>query len=245
MPRLDAAAFEHTDRQALYRLIAEEGRVDADRAASHLGLDRTAIEHHVAILKRDGRITVEDGQLELAVDAGAEEDRVTPEGTPYTIRPARQNDLGGIVAAITAVVEAGPYVEAESVAHVIDHEDVVLRFDAVASRMFFVATIQDDVVGWVTIEGSELEKLVHTAELTLGVIEPYRNEGIGTHLLRRAVEWASQHGYERLYQSVPATNDRAIGFLEHHGWTVEAVRSDHYRIDGDYVDEIMLAVQLN
>ena len=104
--------------------------------------------------------------------------------------------------------------------------------------MFFVATVDDDVVGWVHIKHPESEKLSHTAELTVGVLEKYRGYGIGSHLLERGVDWGATQGFEKIYNSVPATNDDAIAFLEAHDWEVEAVRADQY------VDETMLARQL-
>ncbi|NNC24697.1 GNAT family N-acetyltransferase, partial [Salinisphaera sp. USBA-960] len=39
-------------------------------------------------------------------------------------------------------------------------------------------------------------------------------------------------------------NEEAIAFLEGRGWETEAVRDGHYKIDGDYVDEVMMAVSL-
>ena len=30
-----------------------------------------------------------------------------------------------------------------------------------------------------------------------------------------------------------------------HGWETEAVRANHYRLDGDYVDEVMMATRLD
>jgi ribosomal protein S18 acetylase RimI-like enzyme len=110
--------------------------------------------------------------------------------------------------------------------------------------MFFVATVGDEVVGWVHLAGSELAKLSHTAKLTVGVIEAYRSHGIGSHLLERGLEWATSRGYEKLYNSVPSTNEAAIEFLEARDWEVEARRADHYRLGDDYVDEVMMARRL-
>jgi ribosomal protein S18 acetylase RimI-like enzyme len=78
----------------------------------------------------------------------------------------------------------------------------------------------------------------------VGVLEEYRGEGVGSQLLARATAWAADRGVERLYNNVPAANERAIAFLEGHGWEVEAVREDHYRMNGDYVDEVMMANRL-
>ncbi|MDY7081036.1 MAG: GNAT family N-acetyltransferase, partial [Halobacteria archaeon] len=51
-------------------------------------------------------------------------------------------------------------------------------------------------------------------------------------------------GYEKLYQSIPSTNEEGIEYLKAHGCEVEAIREDHYKIDGDYVDEVMMAIKL-
>lgn len=235
--------FDHDDRRQIYECVERHGVIERERIADVLRLDDRALRHHLAILKRDGRVAIEDASVRVAIDPGEVESHESAD-VQYRIRPARQEDLGGIIGVIREVVAAGTYVEAESVAQAIDHEDVLLRFNAHESRMFFVATVNDEVVGWVHIEGSALDKLSHTAELTVGIVEAYRNRGIGSHLISRGLEWAASHGFERIYQSIPATNERAIGFLEEHGWTVEAVREEHYRIDGADVDEVMMAITL-
>lgn len=235
--------FGHPDRRRVYAYVERHGSATAEAVRAALDLDERAVRHHVAILKRDGRLEVGDDGLRVAFEPGAAEEHRTGD-VDFTIRPARQADLSGLVGAIRRVAGEGTYIVAESVADLIDHEEVLLRHNELESRMFFVATVGGEVVGWVHLHGPELEKLAHTAELTLGVVEAYRGHGIGSHLLARGLEWARASGYEKLYQSLPSTNEAAIGFLEANGWSVEAVRADHYRIDGDYVDEVMLAVTL-
>ena len=46
-----------------------------------------------------------------------------------------------------------------------------------------------------------------------------------------------------MYQSIPASNDPAIEFLEANGWEIEAIREDHYKIDDEYIDEVMLGIE--
>ena len=121
---------------------------------------------------------------------------------------------------------------------------MVLRHNELESRIFFVATVDGEVVGWVHLKHPETEKLSHTAELTLGVTEEYRGRGIGSRLLERGLEWAGEQGFEKIYNSLPATNEAAIEFLAGRGWREEARRADHYRIDGEYVDEVMMAAEL-
>ncbi|MUV90991.1 GNAT family N-acetyltransferase [Halapricum sp. CBA1109] len=239
----DDLDFEHRDRQDIYEYVEQMGEVDLEEARQALHMDERAIGHHVAILKRDGILKEVDGQLQIAYDEDTEAE-FSGEDVSFTIRQARQADLTGLVGAIREVVENKTYVDAETVADVVDNEGVLLRHNEIESRMFFVACVDDDVVGWVHIKHPEVAKLAHTAELTLGVLEAYRGNGMGSHLLSRGVEWAGNQGYEKLYNSVPATNEGAIEFLQSHDWSIEATREDHYRIDDEYVDEVMLAREL-
>jgi ribosomal protein S18 acetylase RimI-like enzyme len=236
-------SFGHEDRERIYQYVESHGAVVPEEVRSELRIDPGGFRHHVAILRRDGLLEEVDGTLRVALDAGEEEEHTT-EDVQFSIRPARQEDLAGIVGAIRQVAEEGTYIEAETVAQEVDHDQALLRHNELESRMFFVATVEDEVVGWVHLNAPELEKLAHTAELTVGVLEEYQVNGIGSHLLERGLEWAAVNGFERVYNEVPATNEDAIAFLESHGWQVEATREDHYKIGGEYVDDVMMDVEL-
>ncbi|WP_336034990.1 GNAT family N-acetyltransferase [Halobacterium yunchengense] len=235
--------FGHDDRERVYDFVERHGECTFADLERRLRLDPRGIRHHVAILRRDGYVEVDDGSIEVVFEDGAAEE-YRDDGVAFVVRPAHQSDLTGLVGAIRQVAEDGRYIEAESVADVIDHEEVLLRHNDLEERMFFVATVGEDVVGWVHVAGSELDKLQHTAELTVGVIDSYRGHGIGSHLLERGLEWAGSRGYEKIYNSVPASNEDAIAFLEAHGWETEATRADHYKLGDEYVEEVMLAVRL-
>ncbi|WP_135534004.1 MULTISPECIES: GNAT family N-acetyltransferase [Halostella] len=238
----DPVSIEHDDRQQIFEEIERNGGLPKDKVITGTVEKQRAARHHVAILKRNGYLReTEDGRLEPALEVDGDEEEFDVADVTVTIRPARQADLTGIVGAIRQVATEKTYIVAESVADELDHENVLLRHNTVESRMFFVATVDETVIGWVHLNAPELEKLDHTAELTVGVLEEYRGQGIGNELLDRATEWARANEYERLYQSVPSTNQRAIEFLEENGWQVEAVREDHYKLDDTYIDEVMMA----
>ena len=236
-------SFDHDDRRDIYDYVERHGSVRPKKARRALEMEPRAFGHHVAILKRDGVLLESEGELRIAYDDELEEE-FNSDGFQVTIRRAREEDLTGLVGVIRQAIGDGTYVDAETVADVVDNEGVLLRHNELESRIFFVACVDDEVVGWVHLKHPEIDKLNHTAELTLGVLERYRQRGIGSHLLERGLEWAAQHGYERIYNSVPATNEEGIAFLETHGWETEAVREDHYKLDGEYIDELMLATAL-
>jgi len=237
--------FDHADREAIYDYVESNGTVRHEQLRKSVGLDERAFGHHVAILKRNGVLeAVDRNHLRIAFESGAEEEFETDD-VEFVIRQAREEDLTGLVGAMRRTVESGTYVEAESVAHILEEEGVLLRHNELETRLFFVACVDGEVVGWVHVDHPEVDKLRHTGELTVGVLEEYREYGIGSHLLERGVEWAATNGYERLYNSVPSTNEAAITFLEGQGWEIEAVREGHYKIDDEYVDEVMMARRLD
>jgi ribosomal protein S18 acetylase RimI-like enzyme len=236
--------FDHQDRRDIYEYVESQGTVRADQARRALNLDPEAFGHHLTILRRDGYIRRDGNHLSVAYQ-NEDVEEYDADDLVYTIRAAEQRDLSGLVGVIRQVAREGTYIEAETVADLLDHEEVILRHNEVRSRMVFVACVDDEVVGWVHLDLPETEKLEHTAVLTVGLLPEYRGHGIGGALLDRAFRWACEHDFEKLYNSVPATNEDAISFLEAHGWETEAVRENHYRIDGEYVDEVMLATFLD
>jgi GNAT superfamily N-acetyltransferase len=121
------------------------------------------------------------------------------------------------------------------------YEDAVTRHNTVESRVFFVATVDGEVIGWCHLDIPQLDKLRETAQLTVGVREERRGQGIGSQLMQRGLDWAKANGYRKLYNSVPAITENAMVFLEDHGWNTEGIRRNHYSIDGEQVDEVMMA----
>lgn len=232
--------FEDANREDVFEYIDNRGLVDYEEARKDLNMDEEMFGHHVAILKRNGLIQDVEGRLRVAFDGGPEEE-FSEDGVDYTVRQAREDDLTGLVGAIRSVIADRTYIVAESIADVVDHEEVLLRHDSVESRIFFVATVNSDVVGWVHLNAPEIAKLSHTAELTVGVLEKYHGHGMGSHLLERGLEWAKDNGYEKVYSSVPSTNEAAIEFLRERDWETEAVRENHYKLGGEYIDEVMMA----
>ncbi len=235
--------FTHGDRRDIYDYVERHGAMEPEAVREALGIDPRPFGHHVAILKRDQVLEEVNGKLRVAFEGGAEEEYST-EKVSFTIRQAREEDLTGLVGAIRQAIGGGEYVRAETVADVVDSEGVLLRHNEIESRIFFVACVNEEVVGWVHLKHVDLDKLRHTAQFTVGVLEEYRGHGIGSHLLERGLTWAAKQNFEKIENALPATNEEAIEFLKSRGFEVDAVREDHYKLDGEYVDEVMMMKQL-
>lgn len=235
--------FDTEDGKRLYEYVERNGTVERAELDSEFAMDPDRIDRELSTLTAEGHLEERDGTYRIAIDLGDELSYET-DGVEVTIRPAGQDDLQGIVGVMRSVAEEDDYLTAETVVDLLDHEEVVFRNNDVESRAFFVATVADEVVGWVHLCSPNFEKLRHTAELTMGVLSEYRGRGIGSHLIERGLEWAESYGYEKVYQSLPATNQNAVRFLEEHRWETEAIRKAHYKIDDEYVAEQQMAVML-
>lgn len=239
-----SSRFRHADQEEIYDYVRTHEPVDRDE------VERAVFPHeprgfrqHLEFLKYDHHLRERaDGTLEIGLDFEGEEEEFETDGVTYAIRPAHQTDFTAIADVIRRTADERPYTIPGTIAEELDRQNVLMRTDGIESRVFFIATVGDEVVGWVYVAHPELEQLSHTAELLVGVTEEYRGMGIGANLLRRGLDWTESKGCEKVYQSLPATNEDAIEFLKHLGWEVEAVRENHYKIDGEYVDEMMMSI---
>ncbi|MFC4437033.1 MULTISPECIES: GNAT family N-acetyltransferase [Natrialbaceae] len=232
--------FESQASKEIYQYVERHGTAARHRVREMASLPPERFRSELGELKAKGYLEETGGTVRLALDVGSVEKYDTTEAT-YTIRPAQHRDFDDLVDAIREVTSTETYVVAETVAEQLLYEDAVTRHNTVQSRVFFVATVDDAVAGWVHLDLPQVEKLHETAQLTVGVRPDHRRRGVASALLSRGVDWAEANGYRKVYNSVPATNDEALAFLENHGWHTEGIRKNHYTIDEEFVDEVLMA----
>lgn len=238
----DRPALDTKDRQRVYDYIREHGPVSTAEleAAEIVPVTPERYWQIVAILKRDGYVVEEAGVLRDAYRPAGPEAHAA-EAVEFTVRRARLEDLSGLAGVIRQVTAGRTYIVGESVTDQLAHADTLLHGEPDELPTYFVALVDGEVIGWVTLERRAEEKLREVAYLTMGLLDEYRGLGIGGTLLDRAVRWAGVHGFRKVASNVPATNEAAIGFLEENDWAVEAVRPDHYTIENRPVDEVLVA----
>lgn len=68
-----------------------------------------------------------------------------------------------------------------------------------ADHAVFVAEVEEEVVGWLHVQGRELLESDRFAEITgLVVDQLHRGKGLGKSLLRAAEAWAREHGFKTM-----------------------------------------------
>lgn len=240
MEATERPRFDSDASRRIYEYVERHGTVQRHVVMKVVSVPSDEFEDRLDRLKTKGYLEEDGGTLQLALNVGAVEEYES-DGVTFTVRPGRHDDFESLVGTIRDVTAEETYVVAETIAEQLLYEDVVTRHNRVESRIFFVATVDGAVVGWAHLDLPQLAQVKETAQQTVGVRADYRGYGIGSRLLKRGLDWAEANGYRKVYNSVPVTNERAIEFLDAHEWDTEAIRRDHYSIDDEYVDEVMMA----
>jgi RimJ/RimL family protein N-acetyltransferase len=82
------------------------------------------------------------------------------------------------------------------------------------------------------------------ADVGLMVAQDARRQGVGTALLRAAVDWARGAGIRKLELHVFPWNEAAISLYDAFGFEREGYRKGHYRRGGERVDAILMAYEI-
>jgi RimJ/RimL family protein N-acetyltransferase len=114
-----------------------------------------------------------------------------------------------------------------------------------AHAAVFVAEREDGtLVGRLSVGRDPHPASTHVADVGLMVALDARRQGVGTALLRAAVDWSREAGIRKLELHVFPWNEAAIALYEAFGFEREGYRKRHYRRGGECVDAILMAYEL-
>ena len=109
-----------------------------------------------------------------------------------------------------------------------------------------VAVDGDEVLGslllgpWTSLESSR-----HVLEVKGLAVDPARQgEGVGSALLDAAIARAREQGMRRLVLRVLSGNAPARRLYESRGFEVEGARREAFLLEGAYVDDLMMGLDL-
>lgn len=125
---------------------------------------------------------------------------------PVEIRRFGAGETKPLLAAIDAVCAEGRWMETLRYESTPAWEHALTEPDC-PYRLLLVVAHRDQIVGWCRAfpDGSG-----NTAVIGIGLLPRYRNQGLGTHLLRNTFRWADQAGFCHLRLTVRSDNARAI-----------------------------------
>ncbi len=159
-----------------------------------------------------------------------------------TIRTALPSDAQRITDIINPIIESGQFTILDSTFSVSDQRFFIQYFPV--NGVFLVAEDQTTktTLGYQTVEpfASFTRTLDHVGILSTYVEENSRQRGVASALFATTLEIAKSRGFEKLIAQVRADNDVALNTYLKQGFTVAGTLTKHAKINGQYVDEVML-----
>ena len=118
--------------------------------------------------------------------------------------------------------------------------------ERVEIRDVLVALVDGEVVGYVRLgRPTPLAASDHVVMIQGLAVDPARQrQGIGRALMDAAAKEARARGARRLRLRVLAHNEAARRLYDQSGYVVEGVLRGEFCLDGEYVDDVLMAVDL-
>lgn len=157
------------------------------------------------------------------------------------IRQIQEQDIGGFYETFSTVVKERRYL-AFLEPPPIDQTRAFVRRNIECSVPHLVAVDDGRLVGWCDVTPIGRDVLSHVGVLGIAIHPDWRDQGLGARLLRSALDAAWEFGYLRVELGVFSHNPRARALYRKLGFVEEGVRRRRVLIDGEFHDEIMMAV---
>jgi RimJ/RimL family protein N-acetyltransferase len=155
----------------------------------------------------------------------------------FTLRPARPEDAEAMARLFAAVAEERDRIGSEPP---VDLEERAAFFARTVDGSV-VAEAGGRIVGLVNVEATR-----HGfGELGILLDESWRGRGVGSALMRAAVDWSRSRGLHKLCLEVFPTNTAAIALYRKNGFVEEGTRLKQYRrANGELWDATMMGLEL-
>src|SRR2546427_6847095 len=159
-----------------------------------------------------------------------------------TIREARPDDVDAVLGILNPIIEARIFTAFDTPFTVEAERNFIAEFPK--AGIFHVAVRQPDskVVGFQNV--APFATYTHAFD-HVGVMGTYvdlslRRQGVARHLFKATFEAARLKGYEKIFTFVRADNPAALQTYLRQGFHIIGTAKRQAKIDGRYIDEIMI-----
>ena len=159
-----------------------------------------------------------------------------------SIRDAVPADAEALVGILNPIIEARVHTAFDTPFSVHAERDYIINFPP--RGVWKVAIRQSDrqPLGFQVLEpfATYTRAFDHVGTLGTYVDLAQRRRGVAKALFAATFDAARQKGYEKIFTFVRADNPAALGTYLAHGFAVIGTARKHAKIDGRYVDEILI-----
>lgn len=160
----------------------------------------------------------------------------------FEIVPITEEDIDGFWSAVDSVARERKYLAFLEGPPINTTKDFVLE-NINGNWPHFVAKIDGKIVGWCDISSFDRPIFAHSGTLGIGILAPYRGQGIGKALMKTVLQKAKEKkGLTRIELTVREKNVSAIALYTQFGFEKEGIHKNAVCIDGKYENHVFMAL---
>ena len=158
------------------------------------------------------------------------------------IREARIEDAEDMVGILNPIIAARIYTALDTQCSVEQQREFIRAFPRRGIFLVAVVTSSNRIVGLQDVSpfGDFTPAFDHVGVIGTFVDLSRRREGIASRLFAATFDAAPKKGYEKFFTYVRADNTAALQTYLRKGFLVVGQAARHAKIDGRYVDEVMI-----
>lgn len=170
-------------------------------------------------------------------------------GASVLIRQAEIADAEKLLNCLKTYIPQSEYIpklEQEIKLTVSDEENWIRSFSESNNSLLLIAEHEHQIIGNIDLTGSRREMMVHTAVIGMGMLNEWRNSGLGTALLSATIEWAQQNPVlELIWLQVYTQNQLGISLYKKMGFEENGIIKDFFKNKNGYFDNLTMTLKVN
>jgi L-amino acid N-acyltransferase YncA len=158
------------------------------------------------------------------------------------VRDAQPSDAEALLHILNPIIEARQYTAFDTAFSVDAERSYIVNLPPRGIWKVAVRQSDEALVGFQIVEpfATYTRAFDHVATIGTYVDLAMRRQGIATRLFTETFAEARRKGYEKFFTFVRADNSAALQTYLRHGFVVIGTATRHARIDGRYIDEVLI-----
>lgn len=169
-------------------------------------------------------------------------------GKTVLIRQAELIDADDLLQCVKNYIPTSNYVpklEHEIKLSVAQEVEWIHSFLKNENSLLLVAEYESQIIGNIDLAGSQRKIMEHTAVIGMGMLEKFRNSGLGTFLLSAVIDWAQQNSIlEIIWLQVYTENKVGLNLYRKLGFVENGIIKNFFKKDNQYFDNLTMSMNV-
>lgn len=164
---------------------------------------------------------------------------------PVLLRMAQIEDANALRQTVHTYLKTSPFIPLtpEEFTPGLEEEEAWIRnFIDQENSLLLVAEHDHQIIGNIDLTGSPRKRMRHTGMIGMGILEEWRNTGLGTHLIQEMTRWAKENPVlETIWLEVYANNKGGRRIYEQAGFQQIGIVPDFFKNGDTFCDKVIMS----